>query len=155
MGSVVSWGVLRIYCKWSQIPLWMESINCPKVAAGTSWKWGLWLTHSHCRYLMVAAGSFFDVASFSSSSCQTARETWNSFHGTESFSSWLQHAGRRKNREKEGALFCYSVTVQTESEHHTLNSFNSLQGSTSPNKYLYWLFEIQMSKLIYFFICSF
>ena len=62
---------------------------------------------------------------------------------------------RRKNREKEGVLFCYLVKVQTEPEHHTLNLFNSLQESTSTDKYLCWLFEIQMSKLICFFICSF
>lgn len=68
----------------------------------------------------------------------------------------LHHRGwRRESRGKEGFLFCWSVKVQTQPENHGLNSFKSLRKSGSPDKYLCWFFELQVSKLFCFFIFNF
>lgn len=67
----------------------------------------------------------------------------------------ITEGGEGRAGDKEGFFFCWPVKVQTEPEHHELNSFNSLQQSSSPGKYLCWLFELQMSKLICSFIFNF
>lgn len=67
----------------------------------------------------------------------------------------ITEGGEGRAGDKEGFFFRWPGKVQTEPEHHELNSFNSLQQSSSPGKYLCWLFELQMSKLICSFIFTF